>query len=64
MREAINRGANIDIDDFEQRLRSQEARRAAQTDPLRELARLMQEPESDATAQRYAQIFDEHRHPP
>ncbi len=63
MREAINRGANIDIDDFEQRLRSQEARRAAQADPLRELARLMQEPESDATAQRYAQIFDEHRHP-
>ena len=63
MREANNRGASIDIDDFEQRLRSQEARRAAQADPLRELARLMQEPESDATAQRYAQIFDEHRHP-
>jgi hypothetical protein len=63
MREAINRGANIDIDDFEQRLRSQEARRAAQADPLRELARLMQEPETDATAQRYAQIFDDHRHP-
>ena len=63
MREAINRGASIDIDDFEQRLRSQEARRAAQADPLRELARLMQEPESDVTAQRYSQIFDDHRHP-
>ena len=62
MREAINRGATIDIDDFEKRLRSQEARRAAQTDPLRELARLMQEPEADVTAQRYSQIFDDHRH--
>ena len=63
MREVINRGASIDIDDFERRLRSQEARRAAQADPLRELARLMQEPETDATAQRYSQIFDDHRHP-
>ena len=53
----------IDIDDFEQRLRSQEARRASQGDPLRELARLMQEPETDVTAQRYAQIFDDHHQP-
>jgi len=61
MREAMKRGASIEIDGFERRLRSQEARGASQGDPLRELARLMQEQENHETAQRYAQIFDDHR---
>jgi cytoskeletal protein RodZ len=63
MREAIKRGATIQIEGFERRLRDQEAQRASQGDPLRELARLMQEQENDKTAQRYAQIFDDHRQP-
>ncbi len=61
MREATNRGTPIEIEDFERRLRNQEARRASLGDPLRELARLMQEPETEDGSQRYAQIFDDHR---
>ncbi|HTO78544.1 MAG TPA: SPOR domain-containing protein [Methylocystis sp.] len=60
MREAIKRGAPIEIEEFERRLRNQEARRASLGDPLRELARLMQDQEHDETAQRYERIFDGH----
>jgi hypothetical protein len=60
MREATKRGAPIEIDEFERRLRDQEARRASLGDPLRELARLMQDEEHNETAQRYERIFDGH----
>ncbi len=63
MRDATNRGAPIEIEDFERRLRNQEARRASLGDPLRELARLMQERETDDASQRYGQIFDDHHQP-
>ena len=60
MREATKRGAPIEIEEFERRLRDQEARRAPLGDPLRELARLMQDPGHDENAQRYERIFDGH----
>jgi hypothetical protein len=57
MRESTVRGAAIDIDDFERRLRSAEPARKASSDPLSELARLMQGAEQAQAAHRYDQIF-------
>jgi len=59
MREATKRGAPIEIDDFERRLRSQEPRRGSPGNPLRELARLMQSEEQVEAALRYARMFGE-----
>lgn len=63
MREATKRGAAIEIEEFERRLRNQEAQRASLGDPLRELARLMQEQERDDLSRRYGRIFNDHRQP-
>jgi hypothetical protein len=60
MREGTKRGAPIEIEEFERRLRDPEARRASGEDPLRELARLMQDQGRDESAQRYQRIFDDH----
>jgi hypothetical protein len=59
MREATKRGAPIEIEDFERRLRSQEPRRGSPGNPLRELARLMQSEEQVEAALRYARMFGE-----
>jgi hypothetical protein len=59
MREAVKRGAPIEIDDFERRLRSEQPRRGTPPNPLRELARLMQSEEQVQEALRYARMFGE-----
>ena len=57
MRESTVRGAAIDINDFERRLRGVEPPRKPSNDPLSELARLMQGEEQAQAARRYDQMF-------
>jgi len=57
MRESTVRGAAIDINDFERRLRGAEPPRKSPGDPLSELARLMQGEEQAQAARRYDQMF-------
>ncbi len=57
MRESTVRGAAIDINDFERRLRGVEPARKSLGDPLSELARLMQGEEQAQAARRYDQVF-------
>jgi hypothetical protein len=57
MRESAVRGAAIDIDDFERRLRGVEPPRKSPGDPLSELARLMQGEEQAQAARRYDRMF-------
>jgi len=57
MRESTVRGAAIDINDFERRLRGAEPARKSVGDPLSELARLMQGEEQAQAARRYDQVF-------
>jgi hypothetical protein len=57
MRESTVRGAAIDINDFERRLRGVEPPRKASGDPLSELARLMHGEEQAQAARRYDRMF-------
>jgi hypothetical protein len=57
MRESTVRGAAIDIDDFERRLRGVEPPRKSSGDPLSELARLMHGEEQAQAARRYDRMF-------
>ena len=57
MRESTVRGAAIDINDFERRLRGVEPPRKSSSDPLSELARLMHGEEQAQAARRYDQMF-------
>ncbi len=57
MRESTNRGAAIDISDFERRLRGSEPGKNSPRDPLSELARLMQGEEQGHISQRYDELF-------
>ena len=57
MRESTVRGAAIDIDDFERRLRGVEPPRKSSSDPLSELARLMHGEEQALAARRYDRMF-------
>jgi SPOR domain len=57
MRESTVRGAAIDINDFERRLRGVEPPRKSSGDPLSELARLMHGEEQAQAARRYDQMF-------
>lgn len=57
MREFTVRGAAIDINDFERRLRGAEPPRKSPGDPLRELARLMHGEEQAYAARQYDQMF-------
>jgi hypothetical protein len=57
MRESTVRGAAIDINDFERRLRGVETPRKSPGDPLSELARLMQGEEQAQAARRYDRMF-------
>lgn len=57
MRESTVRGAAIDINDFERRLRGVEPPRKSSGDPLSELARLMQGEEQAQAARRYDRMF-------
>jgi hypothetical protein len=59
MRESTNRGAAIDISDFERRLRGSEPAKNSPRDPLSELARLMHGEDQNRASQRYDQIFAE-----
>ena len=57
MRESTVRGAAIDINDFERRLRGVEPPRKSSSDPLSELARLMHGEEQAQAARRYDRMF-------
>ncbi len=57
MRESTVRGAAIDINDFERRLRGVEPPRKSSGDPLSELARLMHGEEQAQAARRYDRMF-------
>ncbi len=57
MREFTSRGAAIDIEDFERRLRGPSAPRETTNDPLSELARLMQGDNAPADAHRFDRFF-------
>jgi hypothetical protein len=57
MRESTVRGAEIDINDFERRLRGVEPPRKSSGDPLSELARLMHGEEQAQAARRYDRMF-------
>ncbi len=57
MRESTKRGAAIDLSDFERRLRGGEPRAPAASDPLAELARLMQGEEPPKPADRLRQAL-------
>ncbi len=57
MRESTVRGAAIDINEFERRLRGVEPPRKSSGDPLSELARLMQGEEQAQAARRYDRMF-------
>ena len=57
MRESTVRGAAIDINDFERRLRGVEPARKSSGDPLSELARLMHGEEQAQAARRYDRMF-------
>ncbi len=57
MRGSTVRGAAIDINDFEKRLRGAEPPRDPDKNPLTELARVIQGPEHSQTAHRYDQMF-------
>jgi hypothetical protein len=63
MRESTDRGAAIDISDFERRLRGSEPSKNSPRDPLSELARLMHGEEQSRASQRYDEIFAEKRQP-
>ncbi|HXY57227.1 MAG TPA: SPOR domain-containing protein [Methylocystis sp.] len=57
MRESTTRRAAIDIDDFERRLRAPNTDRPSPSDPLSELARLMQGGEPTEPARRLDRLF-------
>lgn len=59
MRESTVRGPAVDLSEFERRLRGPERKSAERTDPLGELARLMQRGEAAAVADPYSQILAE-----
>lgn len=57
MRESTDRGAAIDISDFERRLRGSEPNNKSPRDPLSELARLMHGEEQNRAAHLYDEVF-------
>ncbi len=57
MRESTDRGAAIDISDFERRLRASDPAKKSVNDPLSELARLMQNEDQGRGQHRYDEMF-------